>query len=156
MKKYLIPLFLFFNSCSDLSRSSRDCNKIKVKDEDFLEVRFSSLPLPVKDIILKLATVDKKMDTAFSMEKGISYSYGNPGSGKGYTEQVLKDKDMNFINGKCYEFILYAMPYIIYGNKIYSLEQPLGADCSNGKCQPDTTGINQISVYSLSLDKILK
>ena len=44
------------------------------------------------------------MDTVFSSEKAITYSYYNPGAGKGYTEQVLKAREMHTINGKCYEF----------------------------------------------------
>ena len=108
----------------------------------------------MRDCIIKLATIDKKMDTVLSLEKGIVYSYYNPGAGKGYTEQVLKDKEVHTINGKCYEFLLYAMPYIIYDDKIFSFEQDLGVNCSKIPCVPDTVGINETTLYLLPLSKI--
>jgi hypothetical protein len=67
----------------------------------------------------------------------------------------LKDKEMHIINGKCYEFLLYDMPYIIYDNKIFSFGQALGVNCSKVPCVPDTVGINETTLYALPLSKIL-
>lgn len=154
MRLIIILIMCFIlTSCSN-SPKSWDCVKVKISESDFKKVRFTSIPLPVKSAIIELAINNKKMDTAFSLDKEVSYSYKNPGSGKGYMEQVLKDKEMHTINGKCYDFLLYSMPYLIFDNKIYSLEQPLGFDCSTGHCQPDTSGINESYVYLLSLSKI--
>ena len=96
------------------------------------------------------------MDTALSLENNISYRYQNPGDNKGYIDQVLRDREMHFINRKCYEFILHDMPYIIFQNRIYSFDQGLGLDCSSGNCVPDTTGLNETVLYILPLNKILK
>lgn len=131
-----------------------DCTKVKMSEKDFQELSFTSIPSPVKSAIIELV-VQNKMDTAFSLEKSISYSFNNSGDGKGYTEQVLRSKNMHIINGKCYEFLLYSKPYIIYNNVIYFLEQNLPLNCSGNPCYPDTTGINETFVYSLPLSKVL-
>lgn len=154
-RNFLIVFFFFLYSCSNKTSKLKDCIEVKLKDADFTEISFGALPSPIKDAVIKLATIDKKMDTTFSLESRISYSYFNPGDGKGYTEQVLKSRHMHFINDKCYEFLLYAKPYIIYDNKIFCLAQNLPLDCSSGECQPDTSGLSEISLYTLSLKKIL-
>jgi hypothetical protein len=153
--KILLVLFLFC-SCNNSSTTNINCIKIKLKEDDFIKINFSSLPNEVRNNIIKLATIDRKMDTVLSLEKDITYTYYNPGAGKGYTEQVLKDKEMHTINGKCYEFLLYSMPYIIYDDKIFSFEQGLGTNCAMVPCVPDTIGINETILYALPLDRILK
>lgn len=154
--KAIFIFFVVFSSCSNLSSNSKDCIKVRIAEGDFVKINFPSIPLPVRNSIIELATKRKKMDTAFSLDKDVSYIYKNPGGKKGYIEQVLDDREMHIINGKCYEFLLHSMPYIIYEEEIYSLDQPLGFDCRMNPCQPDTVGINEIYVYSLSLKKILK
>ncbi len=153
-QKILATLFILFCSCNNPPTSNINCIKIKSKEKDFIKIRFTSLPKEVQDNIIELATIDKKMDTVLSLEKGITYTYYNPGAGKSYTEQVLKDKEMHTINSKCYEFLLYSMSYIIYDDKIFSLEQGLGLNCSNLPCVPDTIGINETILYALPLNKI--
>jgi hypothetical protein len=156
LKKIATILFILFFSCKNKLTSNVDCTKVKLNDDDFAKISFTSLPKVIKELIIKLATIDKKMDTALSLEKGITYSYYNPGAGQGYVDQVLKEKEIHTINGKCYEFLLYTRPYIIYDEKIFSLEQGLGVNCSNKPCVPDTIGINETTIYVLSLNKILK
>ena len=95
------------------------------------------------------------MDTVLSLEKGISYAYYNPGDGKDYIEQVLKNENFHFINEKCFQFYLYSKPYIIYKNAIFCLEQDISLSCTNDLCVPDTLGIYETKVYSLDLDKVI-
>ena len=149
-------IFILFCSCNNTPTSNINCTKLNLKEDDFIKIGFTSLPKVVRDKIIELATLDKKMDTVLSLEKGIIYTYHNPGDGKGYMEQVLRDKNIHTINGHCYEFLLHTMPYIIYDDKIFSLDQGLVIYCSNVPCVPDTTGINETILYALPLDRILK
>ena len=119
MKKILLGL-LIFCSCNNPTENI-NCKKINLKEADFMKTDFSFLPKDVQDTIIRLATVGKNIDTVLSLQKGITYTYFNPGDNKGYMEQIRKDKDMHIINGKCYEFLLYAKPYIIYNDKIFVL-----------------------------------
>jgi|GEM_PF-4264489 len=151
-----ISFIILLCSCKNVSSSnSEKCIRVELNDHDFRKIGFSSLPDSVKKTFLKLALVKKNTDTALSLQNGMSYSYENPGDGKGYTGQVLTNKHMHIINGKCFEFLLYAKPYIIYQNEIYCLSQNLSMNCSSGKCVPDTNGLYLYSFYSVSLSKVL-
>ena len=156
---FFLIAIVFFISCQEKKSEEEllECTKIQLSDADFKLIPFRSVPEVIKDAVINLALVEKKMDTVLSFDSNIVYSYSNPGAGKGYIEQVMKDRDMHMINGWCYEFLLYSKPYIIFNDTIYSLDQGLGMNCSGGDCVMDTTGINEItSLYALPLRKIMQ
>jgi hypothetical protein len=145
-----IPVFI---SCS--ADSNHGCIKRTITENDWKSHFFHDLPDTVTTEIFKLAA-ENKLDTALSLDRRTSYVYENPGDGKGYLEQVVKNTDMHNINGKCYEFLLGAKPYIIYQGEIFFFEQRLLLNCSGPRCVPDTTGINEEKVFSISLKQILE
>ena len=147
---------LIFSCSNKIEKNSDDCKRINISEKDFEKISFEQLPISLKETIIKLATVHKNIDTAFSLEKEIQYSYNNPGDGKGHMEQILNGKDMHIINGRCYDFLLYSKPYIIYDDKIFCLEQEPVYDCSVTPCKPEIASLKETIFYSLPLDKIFQ
>jgi hypothetical protein len=116
---------------------------------DLVSVLFLDCPDTVKRTILNLAELGQ-IDTALSLNSQYSYTYQNPGNGKGYMDQVINGQNQHNINGICYSFLIGQRPYILYENEIYSFDQSLPNDCSGVKCIPDTLGINEARIQGFS------
>lgn len=152
INRLLFPgVLLSFISCR-LS-GNPDCQKVHIEDDEYRIMSFRALPDAVRTTVLNLASKNQ-LDTAVSLDHDHTYSYQNPGNGKGYSAQVISNRNLHTIDGQCYEALLRERPYILYHGVIYSLAQSLPLNCSGNSCVPDTLGIDDVAVYSIDLRRI--